>query len=329
MVLFERNFFTLEKTLNEFFKLDSSIIIQKIHKLSDDNFPKFSIPNFHNYCVFEIDSKEYVAIVYNTNNSMIRLAVVKLEDIKTKKDIKNKDIEELSCLNVELDFSHQLLLYIEYLKKEKHDKELKETQNLYDVYKKTKNLTSEFRFSVMSSQFYIPYDVEFVAKILNNFNIDSSKIIETLNDELLEKSNFLKNCLKDIFNNISDCLVENQQYYGGDNDYNLVLLEKSENKTIIGYNNVCSFDEYFILLEKKGDCFRVISDSFSNLEKIKGYKNLEMLNAFEENKNTDLIKKMNCVYVVSDNKYSFSTNFIEKLFFGISDINYTIKNFKI
>lgn len=312
--------FQLMKTYQELFKLDTRQLIKNIIEISKSG-KDYPVDGAKFTCIISIDGVDFLAMVYNLDLAMY-FSVTEVNKI-VDKNISSIVINSSLCF--ELDMS---CLIEDALNNPKPEDDSNKINSLYALYKFDKfGVLGQFTPS-LNDNFYVKYDIDFIKKVFDAINIDSSWFIGVIEDEFKSKSELVKKELICIFDNIPDFFVKDELYYYGDADYSVVLLEKSENKTVIGYNNVVSCDEYFILMEKHGNDFIVKFESFANLEKMKGYKKLKRLNAFEEGKNTKLVNKLEPVYKTSADEYYLDSYYITVWGFAISCVNRAIRNQK-
>jgi hypothetical protein len=317
---YSRSAFVLGKTFHEFFKLNSKDVLSSMNDIIEKG-NVLKIENDKECCTFNINNIDYVAVKYNMGNDL-RLMVSKANLIKEKT---LKHIRSVCFMDVELDFSHQILYYMNDVKSGKVNADINELQNLHDEYILDKKRFSDYGYDTQYINSHIEYNTSLIEQVLKSLNIESKNIISVMKKEITLKTDLMKNDLVEIFNKIPKSFNLGEKYYYGDADFSLVLISDDNDNILLGYNNVVSFDEYFMLLRKCGDNYSITLESFKNLENINGFKKLKTLNAFENITNTEIVKKLRPVYESSD-KNKFKINDFTTLAFSINNINYSLTN---
>jgi hypothetical protein len=317
---YSRSAFVLGETFNEFFKLNSKDVLSSINDMIEKG-NIFKLENNEEGCTFSINNIDYVAVKYDMGGDL-RLMVSEVNLIKEKT---LKYIKSVCFMDVELDFSHQILYYMDDIKSGKVNADINKIQKLYDDYLLHKKCFSDCGYDTQYIGSYIDYNTALIEKVLKSLNIESENIISVMDDEIALKESFIQNDLIDIFNEIQKKFNSKKPYHHDDEHFSLIGIPSDDDSILLGYNDVVSTDEYFMLLRKDGNKYSIIFETFNNLEKMEGYKKIYTLNAFKNKENTSIIKNLKPLYQ-NDRKNSITSLQFSTLAFSINDINRSLKN---
>lgn len=286
---YKRDYFVLSNTFRELFKIKSSDIISNIISFNDNKecYQKLGIELS---CTINVNDTDYLVGIYQYN---IFIIPVKNIDNDFIDNLKNK--HENLVLNFTLNVRPQILSKILLLQKNNPEENISEIKNLKNYYEYLDSYDFE------SNNNTITHDYLLIESIFKLLNIEIDNVITIMKNEIFDKYKNFNSRLSQFFKLVKkSSFIKNEIYYYGDDDLSLIPLELEKNNICIGYNNLSCSNEYFILLEEKNDVITVKYDTFSNLEHLKGYQTLTYLNAFENDKNIELIRSMNPVYNSKD-----------------------------
>lgn len=327
---YERDSFILGNTLNEFYKINSANLLAEINNLSA-NGSIYQLASSSEYyfsasCIININNSDYVVALYNLNYDL-RLVVAKIDNLKENT---LEELKRFCVLDIELDFSHQILSFIDSFKSKKdndndNDNKINSMNDFYNKYNYLKKSISSLNFSIQYLNSHIVYDFNLIEKILIALNINSENIIKIMKKEISEKIKLLENDIKEVFRNIPKNFKLCEPYYYGDADFSILSIPSNNDTFFVGYNNVVACDEYFMLLSKSNEDYSIRFDTFKNLTNMINYQELKSLNAFENETNIEIVKKLEPVIKIGENNF-INTNDFNTIAFSLNSIAYSLLN---
>ena len=288
---YNRSSLKLFETSKEIFR---TFNIFEYFKLKDQNkYPLIEVEN-QKGLIIEIENKKYIFIV-KLEGLDSKLYISEYNPLELNKDYFTwSDIESNSILINDIDILPLIDFTIETLEGDKKSKTIHTRKKYVDIIKN--------ELEILGHSSHIEFNPFLIKKIFKILNTPCDKIIKVMEKEIEGYILGLENDLTILFNNIPSYMKKNKKYYYGDADYTAEILESdTDNEILIGYNNIVSCDEFFMLLKKKNKTFSVTLETFKNLKKMDSFEEIEYLDAFENGKNTDLVKSLPLSYTTGSN----------------------------